>query len=180
MFSNFLKFFNKEMEVVGTGNSYKDFIDNFSGMQFGEGVFNVFKKEDIKKWSDIVGEAFVDYAGKFNLFAYDWLGRCFAVCFMKDKKEKILMFDISTNEALTLDSSLTSFLDDILPIETDGCIARTFFEEWRDYSNEKLLYGNCIGYKKPLFLGGSDELENLENIDMDVYWSITTQILMQI
>jgi hypothetical protein len=35
----------------------------------------------------------------------------------------------------------------------------------------------CIGYKKPLFLGGVDWIENLETIDMDVYWTVTAPII---
>jgi len=34
-----------------------------------------------------------------------------------------------------------------------------------------------MGYRKPLFLGGSDEVENLEVSDLDVYWHIMGQII---
>jgi hypothetical protein len=33
-----------------------------------------------------------------------------------------------------------------------------------------------VGYRVPLFLGGSDTLENLEVTDLDVYWTICGQL----
>ena len=55
-----------------------------------------------------------------------------------------------------------------------------FFEEWKNYSNVKLKYGRCAGYKIPLFLGGEDIVSNLEDNDMEVYWEIMTQIIAQL
>jgi Domain of unknown function (DUF1851) len=34
----------------------------------------------------------------------------------------------------------------------------------------------CTGYKVPLFLGGKDPAENLEVIDLEVYWSLSGQL----
>ncbi|WP_434798222.1 T6SS immunity protein Tdi1 domain-containing protein [Terrisporobacter vanillatitrophus] len=36
-----------------------------------------------------------------------------------------------------------------------------------------------MGYKVPLFLGGEDDISNLEEIDMEVYWSVTGQLNSQ-
>lgn len=41
----------------------------------------------------------------------------------------------------------------------------------------KIEYGRCAGYVIPLFLGGADDITNLEDSDMEVYWNIMTQIL---
>ncbi len=37
--------------------------------------------------------------------------------------------------------------------------------------------GICVGYKKPLFLGGSDTTDNLELAKLEVYWEISAQLL---
>jgi hypothetical protein len=37
-----------------------------------------------------------------------------------------------------------------------------------------------VGYRVPLFLGGTDTVENLERGDMDVYWSLTSQAAAQV
>jgi hypothetical protein len=39
-----------------------------------------------------------------------------------------------------------------------------------------LSSSQCAGYKVPLFLGGKDSLENLEVIDLEVYWSLSGQL----
>jgi hypothetical protein len=44
------------------------------------------------------------------------------------------------------------------------------FESPEDLLNGKNLeHDQCLGFKKLLFLGGEDELENYEQIDMEVY-----------
>ena len=44
-----------------------------------------------------------------------------------------------------------------------------------EYSNVEIEFGRCAGYKVPLFLGGDDIVENLEDSDMEVYWEVLTQ-----
>ena len=46
--------------------------------------------------------------------------------------------------------------------------------------HNKPSYKNCVGYKVPLFLGGKDAISNYEETDMEVYWSISAQIISQI
>ncbi len=38
----------------------------------------------------------------------------------------------------------------------------------------------CVGYQTPLFLGGVDATTNLEICDVDVYWTLSAQILAQV
>ena len=35
----------------------------------------------------------------------------------------------------------------------------------------------CVGYKTPLFLGGKDVMDNLEILNLDVYWTLTAQLI---
>ncbi|MEM6296817.1 MAG: T6SS immunity protein Tdi1 domain-containing protein, partial [Myxococcota bacterium] len=42
---------------------------------------------------------------------------------------------------------------------------------------EAPAYGQCVGYEKPLYLGGEDEVSNLQMEDMSVCWSISAQLL---
>jgi hypothetical protein len=34
----------------------------------------------------------------------------------------------------------------------------------------------CVATKVPFFLGGKDSVENLEIIDLEVYWSLSGQL----
>ena len=60
----------------------------------------------------------------------------------------------------------------------------TMADKLREYDKEtlkrfgnKIEYGRCAGYVIPLFLGGNDDITNLEDSDMEVYWNIMMQIL---
>jgi len=44
----------------------------------------------------------------------------------------------------------------------------------------EVRYGECIGHKVPLFLNGSDTIDNYEVTDMEVYWELQCQVYSQI
>jgi hypothetical protein len=43
--------------------------------------------------------------------------------------------------------------------------------EWKTDNQEKVPpdSSSCVGYRVPLFLGGEDEIRNLEVVNLDVY-----------
>ena len=43
--------------------------------------------------------------------------------------------------------------------------------EWK-----KAIAYQCVGYKRPFYIGGSDDVTNLEMVDFDVYRSLSAQI----
>ena len=173
MFSKFLDFFDKHIEYKIEGSPYETLLNNFEGMEFGDGIFRLFNKKDLYKWSEIVTESYPEFKNKFDLFGYDWLGRCFGID-LRDRN--ILMFEIGTGEVLNIPCDILEFLNVEIPIYNDACLASTFYKEWIEYYGKKVKLNDCIGYKIPLFLGGEDGISNLEEIDMEVYWSITGQL----
>lgn len=50
----------------------------------------------------------------------------------------------------------------------------------RDAGGAQPAHAQCIGSKKPLFLGGEDTIENLESLDLDVYWHIMGQVIAKV
>ena len=56
--------------------------------------------------------------------------------------------------------------------------ARAFFHDWINaYAPELPLdMRECVGYRVPLFLGGTDDVSNLERSDLAVYWSLCGQL----
>jgi type VI secretion system (T6SS) immunity protein Tdi1 len=68
--------------------------------------------------------------------------------------------------------------NDELVTYRDAALASDFFDEWSQANPEQLSIRSdtCVGYRVPLFLGGSDMIENLEIVDKDVYWSIYGQL----
>lgn len=173
MISDFLKYFNEQYIFNYSGNLYDDFISQLGGKNFGDGLFNSFSTSNIEKWTELINRAFPNFKGLFNLFGYDWLGRCFGIDIINNH---VLMFDIGANEVLDIPCSLENFLNEEIPKYTDACLAKTFFDKWKKIGN-KIEYGRCAGYVIPLFLGGNDDITNLEDSDMEVYWNIMTQIL---
>ena len=179
MFSDFLNYFNESEEVKYSGDLYNDFILRLGGKRFGNGVFNSFSNDNLSKWTEIVSEAYPEFKNLFKLFGYDWLGRCFGIDLRKNTSGNILMFEIGTSDVLEIPCTFKKFLDEEIPLYSDACLAESFFNEWSKYSGETIEYGRCAGYKIPLFLGGEDTVTNLENSDMEVYWSIISQIKKQ-
>lgn len=176
MFDEFLIFFNEKTKIPNNGNGLDLFLTFLGGKTFRNGLFNSFSKNQIEKWKEIVSEAFPSFSNKFNLFGYDWLGRCFGIDLRNNTRGNILMFEIGTNDVLEIPCSFDNFLNKEIPIYSDACLAESFFYEWINFSKLPVKRGRCIGYKIPLFLGGMDTIENLEDSDMEVYWSLLTQI----
>lgn len=176
MLDEFLSYFEEDIKLNLTGNLYEDFLNQLGGKSFGNGLFRSFSNENIEKWTTIVTEAYPEAQGQFKLFGFDWMGRCFGVSARKDESEKIFMFEIGTGEVFGIPCSLENFLNEEIPLYADDCLAASFFDEWMTINEEAIPYENCVGYIVPLFLGGDDEIDNLEETDMEVYWDITTQI----
>lgn len=179
MFSDFLIYFNEGDKLKYSSDYYNDFILQLGGRSFGKGLFNTFSNDNMKKWTEIVNEAYPEFKNMFKLFGFDWLGRCFGIDLRENSQGKILLFEIGTNDVLEIPCSFQEFLNEEIPLYSDACLAEAFFNEWMEYSNEKIEYGTCVGYKIPLFLGGEDTVDNLEKSDMEVYWGVILQIKKQ-
>lgn len=170
MFSQFLNFFNKSAQYYIYGSEYRTFVIAFGGTCFGKGLFNVIERGDIGYWEDNVTRAFPEYRNKFRLFGYDWMGRCFAVDTSDDDVEKILVFDPSTLEVSEVPLSFMDFVNKAIPMNTNECLMSDNFIRWYNETGTELEYMQCVGCERPLFLGGTDEPENLMLEDMDEYW----------
>lgn len=180
MFNKFMQYFKENMEVEYSKDLYCDFIHQLGGRVYGEGLFNSFSANNVNRWTDIVSEAYPEFKNSFELFGYDWLGRCFGIDLRRETRGNILMFEIGTDDVLEIPCQFIQFLNEEIPLYTEECLAKSFFEEWREYCGRALKYGRCAGYKIPLFLGGEDDISNLEDSDMEVYWDIITQIKKKI
>lgn len=180
MFEKFLKFFDEEFICNEQGtDAYENFLKYLGGKQFGKGIFNTLEKNNLKKWTSVVEEAFPEFSGKFKLFAYDWLGRLYGIT-EQDSNEKVLIFEIGTGEVLEIPCDLLEFLNEEIPLHSNECLAMAFYKKWLRKKRKMPSYGRCIGYKVPLFLGGQDVIKNLEESDLEVYWYIITEVKKRI
>ena len=173
MFEKFFNFvgYNKNEKIC----SMNEFSKLLNGTSFLNGMYRLFKTEDIEKWTAITERTFPLYKGRFSVFGYDWLGRIFG---LNKETGTVLLFEPGTGEVLDIPSSFEDFHNVEIVDYHEDSLASSFFKEWF-LKNDKyeLKYSECAGYKVPLFLNGDDVITNLEVSDMDVYWEIMMPLM---
>lgn len=158
---------------------YPELARKFARCSFQNGIYRLHDAQTGPRADAWVAESFPRFASRACPFGYDWLGRQFAVDSrrLEGGEPLVLLFEPGTGQTLEIPFSFTAFherLDDL----REPALAASFFESWAQ-SNPDLIplaVTQCVGYKVPLFLGGKDTLENLEVIDLEVYWSISGQL----
>ena len=190
MFQRFKDFFNVEDIFKNTPydveltldvpEDVKEFLYKYEGMTFGEGLYRIHKLEEIEKWNKIVTDVYTEFQGWVHCFGYDWLGRQFAINFKSTSNNRplILMFEPGTADVLEIPCNFVDFHEEEITEYHDACLASSFFKQWvTEVDNNALESSKCVGYKIPLFLGGEDNISNLELSDMEVYWSIYSELI---
>jgi hypothetical protein len=158
---------------------FSQLIGRFGGVSFRRGLYRVIRATDLDEWKARVSLGFPEFAGRITCFGYDWLGRAFAVDMQRLERGQpgVVMFEPGTGEALEIPSNLLTFHHDELIEFGDAALAIDFHQRWLASGGAEPGYTQCVGYGKPLFLGGADELENLELSDLDVYWHLMGQLI---
>lgn len=141
------------------------------------GAYRRLDAADVAAIADDVFAAFPEFAGLAQIFGADWLGRVFAT---QGQGGEVLLLEPGTAEALEIPVDLAEFEASELVDNPDAALAFGFYQSWRNAGGAAPGPGQCIGYRKPLFLGGADEMDNLELSDLSVYWSVTAQIIAQV
>ena len=160
----------------------KELLDLFGGGSFRSGVYRIIHPADLLEWQKRVDLAFPEFGNGLVCFGYDWLGRAFALDTRRSEAGQpgILMLDLGAGEALEIPANLLEFHEGLLLEDDDVALASKFHRMWLKAGGVVPTHDRCIGYKIPLFLGGKDEIENLEESDLDVYWHIIGQVLIQV
>lgn len=158
---------------------YAELMEQFAGLTFEGGLYRLHDASSGPKGAEALAEAFPEFSSRARPFGYDWLGRQFAIDLdrVEDGQALVLLMEPGTGEALEVPLSFAAFHDQ-LDDHREPALAAGFFADWAKV-NPALLplrHEDCAGYGVPLFLGGEDTVENLEVIDMDVYWSLCAQL----
>lgn len=154
-------------------------FDKYGGTTFNEGLYRV---HDAVSSGAATRDAAVVYPAlkiPWVCFGYDWLGRQFALDYHRGTADnpEVVMLEPGTGEILEVPATFEDFHDYALLEYQEACLAPEFFGEWRAHGGDTPRIDQCIGYKTPLFLGGIDDVSNLEISDLDVYWAITGQLI---
>ena len=154
-----------------------ELLSSSGGATFARGLYRLHRSGDIANRTKNVEAAFPEYQGGVVCFGYDWLGRHFALDTRKDEGQwPILLIEPGTGEAMQIPASFADFHNVELVEYAQDALAEPFFAEWLASGGAPPRPTECIGCKTPLFLGGSDSIENLEVCDMDVYWHLCGQL----
>ena len=158
-----------------------DLLISLQGKSFNKGLYRFHNFEDVPKLTEEARNMFQDFSKRIICFASDWLGRQFALDSKRIAKgEKlILMLEPGTGQVLEIPVNFVNFHEDELINYTNEALASDFHDQWLKEGGLIPENNECIGYKVPLFLGGDDEISNLERIDMQLYWSLCAQLFKQ-
>jgi hypothetical protein len=164
-----------------TSISHSDFLSRYGGMTFSGGLYRIVRTTEVASWNLRVESAFPDFKQRLMCFAFDWAGRAFAL----DSKRlvggnaAVTLFEPGTGEALEIPCDLRSFHEEELIEFGEAALGTSFFDGWRDAGGPAPQYSECIGYQRPLFLGGTDDIGNLEISDLEVYWHLLGQLIVK-
>jgi len=167
-------------QALADTTGYEVLAAEFAGCSFERGLYGLHDARSGPVARGLIAEAFPEFADHVVPFGSDWLGRQFAIDLRRvlNGEPAVLMLEPGTGEALEIPCDLVSFHNLELLEYRDAALASDFFDEWARANAEQVPVSadHCVGYRVPLFLGGSDTLENLVLVDLEVYWSICTQL----
>lgn len=170
----FTTFFGQAAPNQEFDGTVANFIDQLGGRSFGDGLIRSFNWEEKMKWEQIVRECIPTDNCDYELFSFAWDGACFGVE-AAGEKSTILLFDIGDLKCKPVPMTLTDFLNVEIPGDCDGYLAANSYQKWLK-THPAPKRSECVGHKIPLFLGGRDDFDNMEIIDMQVQWEMTAQI----
>jgi T6SS immunity protein Tdi1, C-terminal len=157
------------------------FVSEYSGATFDLGLYRIHTRQSQEVAHSLVRESFPTFADRLTCFAFDWLGRQFALDSARIERGEpfVAMVEPGTGEVLEIPATMQAFHDVELVDAADAALARSFFTAWAAAHPEglPLSHRQCVGYQTPLFLGGRDSLGNLEITDLAVYWSLAGQLM---
>jgi hypothetical protein len=156
-----------------------ELIARFGGASFNGGLYRVIRGSDIGTWNARVSVGFPVFAERITCFGYDWLGRAFAADAQPREQGGVLMFEPGTGEVFDVPADVLSFHDVELIKHSDRALASSAHKEWLAAGGAIPAYAECIGYRVPLFLNGSDTFENMELSDLDVYWHLMGELIVK-
>jgi hypothetical protein len=159
---------------------YVSLADRWAGATFESGLYRIHDQSSLREGMESIAQGFPSYVQRVVPFAFDWLGRQFAIDFKRQvqKNPLVLMFEPGTGEVLEIPYTLLAFHEELLIEDAEPALATSFFQQWAAARPSELpQFDQCIGYRVPLFLNGRDGIDNLERVDRDVYWSVSAQIL---
>lgn len=159
-------------------DDYLFILDKFGGKTFNNGIFRVHRGDHVVHATRTITSIFAAVKSTAIVFGYDWMGRQFVVDYseMADNKPTVVCLEPGVPDSFCTDEPVLSFFNEVLVKNADAALAEPLFKKWRKKHKMPIPPDQCVGYKTPLFLGGEDELDNMELTDLDVYPTLCAQL----
>ena len=179
-----------DLSTRGTGRVYipegfpSSFADaGYCGASFNDGLLRFHDSDSGPLYREHVREAFgAALPPGADVLAVDWMGRQVVTAPSGVADLVLYVADIGAG----LVSEFLTLCELALALKADHG-AQIFDEDqylaWRASIGTPagaIAFEDCVGYATPLFLGGAESVENLELGDLDVYWTIGSQIFQQV
>ncbi|XVN16201.1 DUF1851 domain-containing protein [Pseudomonas corrugata] len=146
---------NEAVAAIGD-ESVRELLSRFGGKSFNKGIYRIIAPSSVAYWNGLVQGVFPDFSGRITCFGFDWLGRIFALdaSRLEDKRPGVVLFEPGTGESLEIPCNIESFHEKELLNYREEALAESFFRDWLAAGGLSPNLSQCVGYKKPLFLGG--------------------------
>ncbi|EWM17837.1 T6SS immunity protein Tdi1 domain-containing protein [Kutzneria sp. 744] len=168
---------------LGTVTDLVDVTNTWGGVSFNSGLYRVHSESSSRAATAAIQPYLQEAWSDAIAFAFDWLGRNFVVSPSRWSKRNplVCVVDMGEGRVFEIPASLGDFHNVELVDYANEALAADWFSEWRvTQGGLGLKFEQCVGYRTPLFLGGTDGDDNLEIADIDVYWALTSQIYEQV
>ncbi len=166
---------------LGDVAGFDAFMTEFAGATFEHGLYRIHDRDSAGAMTRSVVAAFPALERRIaSLFAYDWRGCQLLLDSgrMANGDPLVTIVDVGVGEASTTTLTFHALHDSAATEQADRLFLRTLFQTWAALNPTSLPLARdlCVGYRVPLQLGGSDTMNDFEVTDIDVFWSITSQI----
>lgn len=170
-------------ELLGVPG-YEQMLDKYAGRSFGGGIYRFHTATTAPAMLAKINEYFPEFRWRLRPLSYDWLGRQFCIDRSRTRGAEplVLLVEPGSGEALKVPTTFAEFHESELVNYAGDALAVDFYANWRESARvvDLIDRDRCVGYRVPLFLGGADEVSNLELTDIEVYWELCGQLLLSV
>lgn len=188
---NFERFFNvyaADVDIpVSAGNFSGDYFSDIEGfidffsmarISHGGGIIRFVPLDNQEAWnSKEWRNDWPEWTSRYHIFSYDWMGRQIAIDFDEsiNNQPSVVILDPGFSEILCTDMCFYDFITQGILEDPEAVLLSEFYKAYNDRNNQLIAPDQCIGYKVSPFLGGEDEVSNLEVNNIEVYLSLSGQ-----
>jgi hypothetical protein len=167
------------IEFHATG--MQQLLSTHGGATFDNGVYRLFKIHELEKWTAVAVAMFPHLRKKIVVFGSNWRGELFAVGLNRKHGDQYLvqLLDPASSQSLNIPATFAAFHDVELVDYPNDTLHIELFQEWLSVKRIMPKAHECVGYIRPLMLGGVDSIPNQEITDLEVYWSFNTHVKRQ-